>query len=119
MFCVCSTLKNDGQQGKSRGRGRIVTENVKIQAPVKPVAGGPGKTPNTSFFFTQYVMQGRKTDTSRAEDPREALLKLNDVASSDPIFLGSAYGQSQPTTQLAEKTFEEEQEQFKKKIKTF
>ena len=62
-------------------------------------------------------MQNRGKDQSRSEDPREALLKLDTLARSDPMFLGPAYGTTQPKTKLADLTFEQEQEEFKKKQK--
>ena len=55
----------------------------------------------------------------RDEDPREALLKLDQAAKADPQFMGRAYGVSQPQTQLHSLTFEQEQEEFKKKQKLF
>ena len=85
--------------------------------PQRPVNQGPGSRENTSFFFTQYVMKDRKVDNMREEDPREALLKLDAKSKSDPIFLGSAYQKSQPVTALHAQTFEEEQEDFKKRQK--
>lgn len=89
--------------------------------PEKPSKKGPGTRENTSFFFTNYVMsaqQGEKKTDLRAEDPREALLKYADVTKNDPRFLGRAYAQTQPKNELAKESFEEEQEQFKKKQKT-
>lgn len=79
---------------------------------------GPNKKPNNSFFFTQFVMKsGMKRDNSREEDPREALLKMDSVAKSDPIFLGRAYNATQPSTKMHAQTFEEEQDEFRKRQK--
>ena len=72
---------------------------------------------NNSFFFQNYVMSGRTIDNSRTEDPREALLKHADTAANDPIFFGRAYSDTQPVTKLHDISFEEEQEQFKKRQK--
>lgn len=63
-------------------------------------------------------MQNRAQDNSRSEDPREALLKLDKLAKEDPIYFGNAYSTSQPKMKLADMTFEQEQEEFKKKQKT-
>jgi hypothetical protein len=73
---------------------------------------------NTSFFFTKYIMEGRVNDMSHREDPREALLKMNDVASKDPIFFGNAYAASQPKILLHDESFESEQERAKKRLRT-
>lgn len=89
---------------------------IKSKIPEKPKKGTNAN--NNSFFFTQYVMDGRgKTSTGidTKEDPREALLKLDQKAKADPIFLGAAYAQTQPKVQLHDKTFEEESEEFNTK----
>lgn len=89
--------------------------------PDMPVKQGPGSRPNNSFFFTKYVMDthdGKQQKDIRSEDPREALLKYADMTKDDPRFLGRAYATSQPKALLADTTFEEEQEQFKKRQKT-
>ena len=65
------------------------------------------------------MTKGKVADNSRAEDPREALIKMDSLAKADPIFFGRAYGESQPKTVLHTMTFEEEQEEFKKKQKRF
>ena len=73
---------------------------------------------NTSFFFTKYVMEGRQKDTSREGDPREALLRMDELAKKDPIFFAKAYQETQPVPILYEESFEQEQEEFKKKQRT-
>lgn len=90
---------------------------IKSKIPAKNLITGPGKSVNNSFFFTKYVSENRNKDDSRAEDPREALLKFDAVAKADPMFLGPAYQASQPATQFHTMTFEQEQEEFKKKQK--
>jgi hypothetical protein len=84
--------------------------------PEKQKDKGPGRKQNTSFFFTQLVTEGKVIDNSRAEDPREALLKMDAAAKAQPMFFGGAYGTQQPTV-LHTTTFEEEQEEFKKRQK--
>ncbi len=86
--------------------------------PQKPSTQGPGNRPNTSFFFTKFVTEGKTKDTTREEDPREALLRVAEKAEKNPLFFGKAYEQTQPKRLLSETTFEEEQEEFKKKQKT-
>ena len=63
-------------------------------------------------------MEGRENDASHLEDPREALLKMNDLASKDPIYFGGAYSKTQPTTILHDDTYENEIDRLKKKQKT-
>jgi hypothetical protein len=50
------------------------------------------------------------------EDPREALLKYADKAKSDPVFT-KAWSKTQPQTQYAELSDEEEEGPDKKKTK--
>jgi len=100
-------------------------EQRDARVPKKPSTQGPGAKVNTSFFFTQFVTGGAggeaeaaKKKNLREEDPREALLRVDALAKSDPMFLGNAYKDSQPAPLFLEQTFEEEQEEFKKKQKT-
>lgn len=89
------------------------------KVPEKPPVQGPGRgTVNTSFFFTKYVMEGRSVDKSREEDPREALLKMDELAKKEPIFFANAYQKSQPVPLMHPTSFEEEQEEFKKRQRT-
>ena len=100
---------------KSRGN-KNKKDPKKATVPAAPPTQGPGRSQiNTSFFFTQYVMDGRSKDTSREMDPREALLKMDTMSKTDPIFLGSAYKNTQPVNIMHESSFEAEQEEFKKK----
>ena len=92
---------------------------LRTKMPDKQLDKGPGNKPNMSFFFTKYVTEGLKINNSRAEDPREALLKMDEKAKADPIFFGRAYDSSNPKNVLHTQTFEEEQEEFKKKQKRF
>ncbi len=114
-FIISCLLFQNDTRPSAKKTSRDTTGRV--QAPLKRLDAGPGNKPNTSFFFTQLVMSGRKRDLSREEDPREALLKMDQAAKSDPIFLGRAYSESQPVTSLHTSTFEQEQEEFKKKQK--
>jgi hypothetical protein len=100
-----------------RKKAEIRKDPIRSKIPEKPGTGAKKQAENTSFFFTKYVMEGKKTydkDLHKV-DPREALLKMEEMASKDPIFFGKAYETSQPKRQLHEETFEQEQEGFKKK----
>ena len=89
---------------------------LNTKAPARPADLGSNRG-NTSFFFTQYVMQDHQKSDLRSEDPREALLKMDSIARADPMFLGHAYATTQPQATMHSMTFEEEQEDFKKKQK--
>jgi hypothetical protein len=103
--------------GDNKKRKADLKDPYLAKIPAKPVVTGPGSRPNNSFFFTNYVMKDRVVDTSRVVDPREALLSVDAETRADPKIFGRAYGTTQPTTQLHTQTFEEEQEEFKKRQK--
>lgn len=99
-----------------RQRAELKKDPIRSKIPEKPLKGSNAS--NHSFFFTQYVMDGRGKShdgIDTKEDPREALLKMDDKAKADPVFFGSAYASTQPKRQLHNKTFEEESEEFNKK----
>lgn len=91
--------------------------DAKAHVPERQLSTGPLKAPNNSFFFTKFVMQDKVKDSKRSEDPREALLKYNDMTTKDPMFLGRAYEATQPQTMMAQETYEEEEESFRKRQK--
>ena len=108
----------DGMFGPKRGREhQSKLEKAKMKVPERPAGNGPGKKENNSFFFTQHVMSGRKVDNSGAENPRDALLKMDEITKKDPKYVLSAYAATQPQTELHTETYEEEKESFKKKQK--
>jgi hypothetical protein len=112
MFREESSLRR-----KKKGKDKV--DPTKAKVPAQPPKEGPGSSMNTSFFFTQYVMSGRKKDTSGEEDPREALLRYAKKAKADPVFVGKAYAHTQPEPQLESRTLEqerEEQEQQRRRI---
>ena len=99
-------------------RAELKKDPVRSKIPEKPAKGTNAN--NTSFFFTKYVMDGRGKSSSgidTKEDPREALLKMDEKAKSEPIFLGPAYAKTQPELKLHDRTFEDESEEFNSKKK--
>ncbi|KAH8815639.1 WD40-repeat-containing domain protein [Xylogone sp. PMI_703] len=65
----------------------------------------------------QHINESIPLSSMRDEDPREALLKYAEIAKSDPLFT-NAWSKTQPTTQYADLSDEEEDEgPNKKKIK--
>ena len=87
-------------EASNKKRAREMKDPILTKVPEKKIDKGPNSKPNTSFFFTKYVTEGKTVDA---------------LAKSDPIFFGRAYGASQPQTILHSKTFEEEQEEMKKR----
>ena len=56
--------------------------------------------------------------TLRHYSPREAWLNLADITEKEPKYISKAYQQTQPKTVFHEISFEQEQEEFKKRQKT-
>ncbi len=63
-----------------------------------------------------YINQNIPLSSMRDEDPREALLKYAELAKNDPLFT-NAWKETQPTTQYAEVSDEEDEGPDKKKVK--
>lgn len=84
--------------------------------PQRPIVDtGPRETVTSSF--TQYIVKNKQSQmvSADAEDARESILKMDELAKKEPIFFGEAYSKTQPKTLLHTMTFEEEQEEFKNK----
>lgn len=62
----------------------------------------------------QHINESIPLSSMRDEDPREALLKYAEIAKNDPLFT-NAWKETQPTTQYAELSDEEEDEGPNKK----
>jgi WD40 repeat protein len=74
----------------------------------------------TPFMKSQpdeaHINENIPLSSMRDEDPREALLKYAELAKSDPLFT-NAWKNTQPTTQYAEVSDDEEEEPDKKRLK--
>ncbi|KAF4629099.1 hypothetical protein G7Y89_g9051 [Cudoniella acicularis] len=64
----------------------------------------------------QHINQNIPLSSMRDEDPREALLKYAELAKKDPLFT-NAWKETQPVTQYADLSDEEEDGPEKKKVK--
>lgn len=113
LFALQQESAHDAKRKKAEQRKDPIVSKI----PDKGLASRGDNSNNQSFFFTKYVMEGRSKNTAGQEDPREALLKMDSLAEKEPIFFGRAYEKNQPVREMHSETFEEEQEQFKKKQK--
>ncbi|KAJ3268309.1 WD repeat-containing protein 70, partial [Terramyces sp. JEL0728] len=59
---------------------------------------------------TEHLMKTMTKNTTRQEDPREAILKYADKAKNDPYWIAPAYKKTQDKPVLAEKVYEDEAE---------
>ncbi|KAI2630544.1 WD repeat domain-containing protein [Xylaria nigripes] len=92
-----------------------VTTSGKLKDPRRPQV--PQQTP---FMRSQpdekHISENIPLSRMLHEDPREALLKYADVAKKDPMFT-NAWKETQPVTQYADVSDDEEEGPDKKKIK--
>ncbi|KAI0901795.1 WD40 repeat-like protein [Annulohypoxylon nitens] len=101
--------------GALAGRNAGVTASGKSKDPRRPHV--PQQTP---FLRSQpdekHISQNIPLSKMLHEDPREALLKYADLAKKDPVFT-KAWKDTQPVTQYADVSDEEEDGPEKKKVK--
>ncbi|KIJ45504.1 hypothetical protein M422DRAFT_59720 [Sphaerobolus stellatus SS14] len=98
-----------GLAGTKRKREKDRADPRKSRRPELPVSG-PGRGGRVGASATQHVVRHLVRDTTRDEDPREALLKYADVAESDPQWTG-AWRANQPQAVFREEEKEEEKEE--------
>ncbi|VDB84497.1 unnamed protein product [Peniophora sp. CBMAI 1063] len=88
----------DGEDGIARGtkrrREKERADPRKSRRPEMPVTG-PGRGGRVGASATQHVVQNLVRDTTRDEDPREALLKYAEQGERDPQWT-AAWKQNQP-----------------------
>ncbi|KAK2462082.1 hypothetical protein APHAL10511_006545 [Amanita phalloides] len=75
----------DPGRGTKRKRDKERLDPKKSRRPELPVTG-PGKGGRVGASATQHVVQNLVRDTTRDEDPREALLKYAKMAEVDPVW---------------------------------
>jgi len=64
----------------------------------------------------QHINENIPLSNMRDEDPREALLKYAELAKNDPLFT-NAWKETQPITQYADLSDEEDEGPDKKRVK--
>jgi len=94
-------------KGTKRKREKDRLDPRKSRRPELPVTG-PGKGGRVGASATQHIVQNLVRDTTRDEDPREALLKYAGLADSDPQWTG-AWRQNQPKPVFANVSEDEEE----------
>ncbi|KAF8640936.1 hypothetical protein AX17_000583 [Amanita inopinata Kibby_2008] len=101
----------DPGRGTKRKREKDRLDPKKSRRPELPVTG-PGKGGRVGASATQHVVQNLVRDTTRDEDPREALLKYAERADKDPVWT-TAWRANQPKPVFAEVPAEEDKEEEK------
>ncbi|MCO5589731.1 hypothetical protein L7F22_043699 [Adiantum nelumboides] len=82
------------QMAKKRKMEKMRQDPVASRMPERPL-DGPGRGGRIGAAATQHMVQSIYKENTRAEDPREALLKYADVAEKDPQWT-AMYKQTQP-----------------------
>lgn len=82
------------QMAKKRKMEKIRKDPIASRMPERPL-DGPGRGGRIGAAATQHMVQSIYKENTRAEDPREALLKYANVAESDPQWT-AMYKQTQP-----------------------
>jgi hypothetical protein len=80
---------------------------VKSRCPELPVVGH-GRGGRVGSSLTAHLMKTLIKDTTREEDPREALLRHARAAEANPIWVGPAYQHTQPRPVSSEEVYQEE-----------
>jgi len=95
-------------KGTKRKREKDRLDPRKSRRPELPVTG-PGKGGRVGASATQHVVQNLVRDTTRDEDPREALLKYANRVDNDPQWT-AAWQQNQPKPVFAQVSEDEDEE---------
>jgi len=107
---VTPYTNEDKKPSLKRQREKTRADPILSHKPEKPVTGpGSGGRVNNSNF-THHIMKSLNKDTSRDEDPREALLKYAKVAEENPIWINHVYKKNEPKKIFREELDEEEEE---------
>jgi WD40 repeat protein len=121
-----TTDQSAGMTGDATTGEGVPASHVNRHPTIGLTASGRSRDPRrpqipavTPFMKSQpdvnYINKSMPLSSMRDEDPREALLKYAELAKNDPLFT-NAWKETQPTTQYAELSDEEEGPD-KKKVK--
>ncbi|CEG71549.1 hypothetical protein RMATCC62417_07265 [Rhizopus microsporus] len=105
-------FKEDEARTSNRKKAKLRNDPKASHRPDLPVSG-PGKGGRVNMNQQQAVIKSFAKDTTRDEDPREALLKYANVAENDPVWVSNVYKKTQPKPIFAEDGEEEEEEEDK------
>ncbi|KAJ3201440.1 hypothetical protein HDU82_008104 [Entophlyctis luteolus] len=98
------------RRGGKRKVSKIRADPVATRKPDRPLTG-PGRGGKVGTSLTNHIMKGLIKDTMRDEDPREAILKHAEEAQTNPFWIAPAYQTTQPKPIMAEKVYEDADEE--------
>ncbi|KAJ3017005.1 UNVERIFIED_CONTAM: hypothetical protein HDU68_011900 [Siphonaria sp. JEL0065] len=97
-------------RGGKRKISKVRADPIASRKPDRPMTG-PGRGGKVGTSLTNHLLKGMIKDTMRDEDPREAILKYADAAAASPFWIAPAYKSTQPKAVMAEKVYEDEDEE--------
>ncbi|KAF7732493.1 hypothetical protein EC973_003238 [Apophysomyces ossiformis] len=107
-------FKDDQPRSSKRKREKLRKDPKASHRPELPVKG-PGKGGRVGMNEQQVVIASFGKDTTRDEDPREALLKYADAAANDPMWVSNVYKKTQPKPVFTHDDEDEEPQGKRKK----
>lgn len=89
-------------RSKKRGREREIERDASRRVPMRGPTGGVGTGGRVTEGFQHALMKtvNQNLNSFRDEDPREALLKFDEITKKEPLWT-KAYEKTQPTNILA------------------
>ncbi|KAI8998158.1 transcription factor [Gaertneriomyces semiglobifer] len=103
-------FKDDEPRSTKRRREKMRNDPVATRRPDIPISG-PGRGGKIGTSLTAHIMRGLIKDTTRDEDPREAILRHAKEAEENPYWVAPAYKKNQPQAVYADTVFEDESEE--------
>lgn len=107
ISAALDTGTNAMRAPSKRKLDKIRSDPVKTHRPELPTFG-PGQGGKIGSNVTQTIMRSVLKDTSRDVDPRAALLAYADQAARNPMFVSTAYQETQPVPVLDASLLEKE-----------
>ncbi|KAJ1915595.1 hypothetical protein H4219_004233 [Mycoemilia scoparia] len=102
-------FRDSAPKSTKRQREKLRKDPIASHRPQLPISGH-GKGGYIGSNETQHIMKNLIKDTTRDEDPREAILKYAKAAEEDPYWVAPAYKERQPVTLFDETGMKEERE---------
>lgn len=96
------TRPNSKRQREKARRDPILSKRP------EPPVNGPGRGGKVGTNYTNHIMKQIVKDTTRDEDPRDALLKYAKIAAESPQFVNHAYKKNQPKPVFDERSDNED-----------
>jgi len=104
-------------KSRKRQREKIRSDPAISHKPEQPLSGPGvgGRVSNT--HFTHHIMKTLNKDTTRDEDPREALLRYAKIAEQKPLWVAPVYAKNQPTPVFSTEPDNEDEDEDRQRKK--